>query len=187
MLLLPLCERRRCAKGRRLDPVALSYHEKLKDPRWQRLRLETLDLAEWSCSWCGDTETTLHVHHNFYVRGRQPWEYSAAELSVLCEHCHGDTEARVVALTECLALIAPAMLDAMIGFARAVALQSQDRESEQPRLANVEQAMGFVRASGSAVSAQDAGFFTGPDELSLASLAALFKPVPTLRRDAGSE
>lgn len=167
--------------------MALSYREKLKDPRWQRLRLETLDLAEWSCAWCGDTETTLHVHHNFYVRGRQPWEYSTAELSVLCEHCHGGIEARVVALTECLALITPAMLDHMIGLARAVALQSQDREVEQPRLANVEQVMGFVCASGSAVSARDACFFTGPDELSLESLATLFRPVPTLRRAEGSE
>lgn len=169
--------------------MALSYREKLKDPRWQRLRLKTLDRAEWCCEWCGDTAATLHVHHNFYVRGRQPWEYSAAELAVLCEHCHGEIEARVVALTECLALITPTMLDTMIGFARAVALLSQDRESEPACLSNVEQIMGFVCASGLAVSARDsADLFKGADEtLSLESLAALFRPVPTLRRAGGSE
>jgi hypothetical protein len=65
-----------------------SYVEKLKDPRWQKKRLEVLQRDEWSCTMCGDKESTLHVHHNRYVKGRDPWEYPASELRTLCVSCH---------------------------------------------------------------------------------------------------
>lgn len=68
--------------------MAKSYLELLKDPRWQKKRLEVLDEREWACQRCGDEEKTLHVHHLHYVRGHMPWEYSSDELEVLCEVCH---------------------------------------------------------------------------------------------------
>lgn len=66
----------------------LTYAEQLKHPNWQRRRLERLQLANFACLECGDKETMLHVHHKKYVRGRMAWEYTDAELTVLCEHCH---------------------------------------------------------------------------------------------------
>lgn len=65
-----------------------TYGEQLKHPKWQRARLERLDAAGWKCEKCGETEKTLHVHHERYVRGRMPWEYTHDELEVLCEDCH---------------------------------------------------------------------------------------------------
>jgi len=65
-----------------------SYFEKLKDPRWQKKRLEVLEKSSWSCDLCGDTEKTLHVHHKQYLKGREPWEYTADQLSTLCDSCH---------------------------------------------------------------------------------------------------
>ncbi|MFL4436870.1 HNH endonuclease [Acinetobacter baumannii] len=65
-----------------------SYYELLKHPKWQRKRLEILQMWNFSCSKCESTENTLHVHHKHYVKGRKPWEYSANELTVLCESCH---------------------------------------------------------------------------------------------------
>lgn len=65
-----------------------SYAELLKDPRWQRKRLERLDLAKWACSACESTTATLHVHHKQYIKGRKPWEYELSELDVLCADCH---------------------------------------------------------------------------------------------------
>jgi hypothetical protein len=65
-----------------------SYSDLLKDPRWQRKRLESLEAAGWACARCGDKETTLHVHHRQYIKGRKPWEYTLAELQVLCAPCH---------------------------------------------------------------------------------------------------
>jgi hypothetical protein len=67
---------------------AKSYAEKLKDPRWQKKRLELLELSDWSCSLCQSKESTLHVHHHQYLNGREPWEYESDQLEVLCEKCH---------------------------------------------------------------------------------------------------
>lgn len=66
----------------------MSYSDLLKDPRWQRKRLEVMHLANFACEVCGSTTATLNVHHARYVRGRMPWDYSHAELHCLCEACH---------------------------------------------------------------------------------------------------
>lgn len=68
--------------------MAKEYWEKLKDPRWQKKRLEVLQRADFSCEACGDKESTLHVHHNEYFKGKEPWEYDKYQLSVLCDSCH---------------------------------------------------------------------------------------------------
>lgn len=68
----------------------LTYSEQLKSPHWQRKRLEVLNAADWTCSCCGGKETTLHVHHRHYVKGRMAWEYEEHELAVLCEPCHAE-------------------------------------------------------------------------------------------------
>lgn len=67
-----------------------TYSEKLKDPRWQRKRLEIMQIHDFSCDICGDKSETLHVHHNYYVTGRNPWEYPDFALSVFCKTCHSD-------------------------------------------------------------------------------------------------
>lgn len=65
-----------------------TYSEKLKDPRWQKKRLEILNRDEWECSNCCRTDVTLHVHHEYYVSGREPWDYPAESLTTLCKDCH---------------------------------------------------------------------------------------------------
>lgn len=62
------------------------YSQKLKDPRWQRKRLEIFQRDNWSCSVCGDKDTTLHVHHKKYIG--EPWECPDNYLETLCEDCH---------------------------------------------------------------------------------------------------
>jgi hypothetical protein len=69
----------------------LSYYEKLKDPRWQKKRLEVLSHYEFTCQSCFDDQQTLHVHHKEYFKGREPWEYDLRQLTVLCESCHEAT------------------------------------------------------------------------------------------------
>jgi hypothetical protein len=64
------------------------YAKKLRDPRWQKKRLEIFTRDEWRCQQCSDTEATLHVHHRQYVFGKDPWDYSSDWLVTLCEHCH---------------------------------------------------------------------------------------------------
>jgi len=67
--------------------VSKSYAELLKDPRWQKIRLEVFQRADWQCQQCSDKTTELHVHHTFYD-GREPWEYPENSLKCLCKTCH---------------------------------------------------------------------------------------------------
>lgn len=69
-----------------------TYSEKLRDPRWQKKRLEILSRDEWTCQGCGDDKSTLHVHHRWYETGNEPWDYSNAALVTLCEECHETEE-----------------------------------------------------------------------------------------------
>jgi hypothetical protein len=82
--------------AKRQDTTTSAYSQKLRDPRWQKMRLQILEADKWTCRHCGDTESTLHVHHKYYERGAEPWDYPLTALITLCEHCHA-TE------TECLA------------------------------------------------------------------------------------
>jgi hypothetical protein len=65
-----------------------TYYEKLKDPRWQKKRLEVMERNEFSCEICSDTETTLNVHHKEYFKGADPWDYEVEQLACICENCH---------------------------------------------------------------------------------------------------
>ena len=67
-----------------------TYAEKLLDPRWQKKRLEVLDSSDFECEICGDSESTLHVHHKQYIKGREIWEYEREQLACLCKKCHLD-------------------------------------------------------------------------------------------------
>lgn len=67
---------------------ARTYAEKLKDPRWQRRRLEILQRDDWKCTSCGDGTRTLHVHHHWYEG--EPWDAPSAALTTLCEDCHAE-------------------------------------------------------------------------------------------------
>lgn len=90
----PAC---RCAPfAERLEKRMTTYTEKLKDPRWQKKRLEVLNRDEWKCCGCGSGSNTLHVHHAYYASGRDPWDYPSETLTTLCAECHhgdGDDQA----------------------------------------------------------------------------------------------
>jgi hypothetical protein len=64
------------------------YSERLKDPRWQKLRLEVMQRDGFQCSECTRNDVHLNVHHKRYQRGHAPWEYPSDELVTLCEVCH---------------------------------------------------------------------------------------------------
>lgn len=64
------------------------YWQKLKDPRWQAMRLRIMERDKFSCRDCKDEKSTLNVHHAFYRKGRDPWEYDESDLITLCETCH---------------------------------------------------------------------------------------------------
>ncbi len=66
----------------------MTYKEKLLDPRWQKRRLQILQRDKWRCTWCGNKNLTLHVHHFSYPKGKEIWEVDDSVLTTLCELCH---------------------------------------------------------------------------------------------------
>jgi hypothetical protein len=60
----------------------------LRDPRWQKKRLEVMQRDRFACQECDATDKTLNVHHCFYEYGNDPWEYPDQSLVTLCEECH---------------------------------------------------------------------------------------------------
>lgn len=95
----------------------LSYSDLLRDPRWQRRRLEILNRAEFKCEECEDSTSTLHVHHKKYRKGAMPWEYSDAELQALCESCHSAGHQLREALDTALAELPLWILEQIVGYA----------------------------------------------------------------------
>lgn len=74
------------------------YLQKLRDPRWQKMRLQVFERDKWACQKCSDSASTLHVHHLYYVKAAEPWDYPMSALQTLCEECHADeTENRFTA------------------------------------------------------------------------------------------
>jgi 5-methylcytosine-specific restriction endonuclease McrA len=62
------------------------YLEKLKDPRWEKKRLEILYRDNNICQQCGDSGN--QIHHKEYLMGREPWDYPDEYLITLCHECH---------------------------------------------------------------------------------------------------
>ena len=67
------------------------YRVLLRDPRWQKKRLEIFQRDRWQCQQCGATQKELQVHHLRYATGAvevPPWAYPASSLVTLCIDCH---------------------------------------------------------------------------------------------------
>lgn len=69
----------------------MSYLEKLKNPKWQKKRLEILQRDEFKCRNCNDDDSCLQIHHLVY-NNCDPWEYENRHLITLCEKCHKKEE-----------------------------------------------------------------------------------------------
>jgi len=66
-----------------------SYVEKLKDPRWQKLRLEVFQRDGFACRICGAVNKPLNAHHSFYESGVEGvWDYDPRSIVTLCDDCH---------------------------------------------------------------------------------------------------
>ena len=77
-----------------------TYSEKLKDPRWQRKRLEIMQRDNFTCTQCGDKHSTLNVHHWEYAK--EPWDAKKIDLSTVCVTCHKNIEDCKAVLKELL-------------------------------------------------------------------------------------
>jgi len=100
----------------------MKYSEKFKDPRWQKKRLEILERDDWCCRRCYDTESTLHIHHRWYEKNKDPWDYPNECLVTLCEDCHEEETTEMPKVCESLVFalkrnfFSGDILDIAIGF-----------------------------------------------------------------------
>jgi 5-methylcytosine-specific restriction endonuclease McrA len=79
----------RTALRRTRPPTRSAYQQLLRDPRWQKKRLEIFARDQWRCVECRATTKELQVHHKWYVAGARPWEVPMQALVTLCVTCHG--------------------------------------------------------------------------------------------------
>jgi len=77
-----------------------SYGDMLKDPRWQKRRLEVLGDCLFTCRRCSTGTKEMHVHHLIYRKGVAPWEYNDDELIALCDDCHMIVEDAITRMNE---------------------------------------------------------------------------------------
>lgn len=64
------------------------FAAKYLHPLWQKKRLEIMNRDEFACMDCGEQEQTLNVHHAYYIKNREPWQYPSFALKTLCKSCH---------------------------------------------------------------------------------------------------
>lgn len=65
------------------------YAGKLRDPRWQKKRLQILERDRWACQLCLSTKSMLVIHHTAYTV-EDPWDEGDDHLITLCHDCHQD-------------------------------------------------------------------------------------------------
>lgn len=65
-----------------------TYTQKLKNPLWQRKRLEIFQRDKFACTLCGATHKELQIHHLDYLGNLLPHEYPNDMLITLCVDCH---------------------------------------------------------------------------------------------------
>lgn len=103
------------------------YGQKLKDPRWQRKRLEVMGRDHFTCRLCGDNQSMLNVHHLLYERGADPWDYPGNSLITTCEDCHQELHAMQFGPAMVQALIAGgANIDVLHGFLMMLQMRFED-------------------------------------------------------------
>lgn len=64
------------------------YDSKLSSPEWQAFARRVRRERGNACEMCKRGHVVTQVHHWFYERNREPWEYRTDEVVVLCHGCH---------------------------------------------------------------------------------------------------
>jgi len=126
------------------------YQEQRLDPRWQKKRLEIMQRDGFACLHCGDEQTTLNVHHSYYIKSRMPWEYPNFSLLTLCKNCHkrmheregGDWTHSWEYLLDVIGVAAPSEIDVFFARMDMARCNNQIPEKELTKLA-----WGMVKAA----------------------------------------
>jgi hypothetical protein len=125
--------------------MAKSYWDLLRDPRWQRMRLEIMQRDNFTCQRCNRNDLTLNVHHSYYVTGRAPWEYEPESLRTLCEECHETIEAELAELRRRIGLLDDRSRMVALGYLRSLGHESPIDITNESVADGVADAFGLTR------------------------------------------
>jgi hypothetical protein len=120
------------------------YTDLLKDPRWQKKRLEIFQRDGFACRDCGKSDRQLQVHHSNYCRNSKPWDYPSESLRTLCEKCHKEITQRMERLKALLGGMTAIGLDFVIGYCLAL----EDGEATSARIDSGTQADSMAHSYG---------------------------------------
>ncbi len=67
-----------------------NFFELYKHPLWQKKRLEIMKRDNFTCLDCGNKEKELQIHHKYYEKETNPWDYPDDCYLTLCKHCHDE-------------------------------------------------------------------------------------------------
>lgn len=65
-----------------------NYAINLRSSQWKAKANHIRIRDKHRCKKCKIKGVELHVHHKYYIHGREPWEYPDSALTTLCESCH---------------------------------------------------------------------------------------------------
>lgn len=122
--------------------AGVSYYEQLRDPRWQRKRLEVMEAAGWACEKCGETAETFNVHHSYYEKGVMAWDYPNHSLHCLCETCHADAQETLRVLHQLIGHLTLGQIEELVGMAMGLVIVESPSKTAYPR--NHEELHGLV-------------------------------------------
>jgi hypothetical protein len=130
--------------------VAESYYDLLKRPEWQEKRLRIMERDGFKCTgyYCEGGKGQLHVHHRFYRKGVNPWDYPDGTLETLCEACHESVETSKIALAEAIGRIPSHLLRNIRGYVDGLASMQSGNETTIFELENPDQIEGVADAIG---------------------------------------
>ncbi len=128
----------------------MDFTQQYQHPNWQKKRLEVLEAANYTCAKCKAQEKQLHVHHLYYEKGRNVWEYDGQqELMVVCFDCHEEIHARKELADRLLAYFEwqGMHLDFYMGFVKMLDTLSYAGNSKHHPLRNENELAGAMAAS----------------------------------------
>lgn len=82
-----------------------NYQRKLAHPIWQKKRLEVLTRDGFQCQHCLSESKELHVHHKYYLTGKEPHDYPLDAFETLCFECHERETEELRDITDDLPLV----------------------------------------------------------------------------------
>ena len=61
-----------------------------RNENWFKFSEKVKNRDNYTCILCGrdSNEVILQIHHEIYIKGKLPWEYSLSDCRTLCKGCH---------------------------------------------------------------------------------------------------